>query len=51
MSAVLLPPVSLIGHEGFVDGKVFNIGLQNMHNVCLTWNHHQLKTGYRMLEK
>lgn len=38
-----LTPVPLIGHEGFVDGKVLHVGLQDVHDIRLTGNHHQLR--------
>lgn len=42
LCGALLPPVPVIGHECFVEGKVFHIGLQDVHDIRLTGNHHQL---------
>lgn len=39
----LLTPVPLVGHERFVDSKVLDIRLQDVHDVCLTGNHHELE--------
>jgi len=38
----LLTPVPLVGHEGFVDGKVLDVGLEDVHDIRLTGNHDQL---------
>ncbi|TNN55696.1 hypothetical protein EYF80_034061 [Liparis tanakae] len=38
----LLPPVPLVGHEGFVDGEVLDVGLEDVHDIRLTGNHDQL---------
>lgn len=43
MRGALLTPVPLVGHERFVDRKVLDVGLQDVHNVCLTGNHHELR--------
>lgn len=43
LRGVLLTSVPLIGHEGFVDSKVFDIRFQDVHNICLTGNHHKLR--------
>lgn len=42
LRGVLLPPVPLVGHECFVDGKVLDVGLEDVHDIRLTGNHHQL---------
>lgn len=42
LRGVLLTPVPLIGHERFVYGKVLDVGLQYVHHVGLTGNHHKL---------
>lgn len=47
LRAALLPPVPLVGHEGLVDGKVFDVGLQDVDHVGLAGNHHQLNTSTR----
>lgn len=48
LCGVLLTPVPLVGHECFVDGKVLDVGLQDVHHIHLTGNHHQLgeKSSY-----
>lgn len=42
LGRALLTPVPLVGKEGFVDGKVLHVGLQDVHDIRLTGNHHQL---------
>lgn len=45
LRAALLAPVPLVGHEGLVDGKVLDVGLQDVDHVGLAGHHHQLNTS------
>lgn len=42
LRGALLAAVALVGHEGFVDGEVFDVGLQDVHHVGLAGNHDEL---------
>lgn len=48
LCGALLTPVPLVGHERFVYSKVLDVGLQYVHHIRLTGNHHKLgeKSSY-----
>lgn len=48
LRGALLTSVPLVSHERFVDGEMFHVGFEDVDDVRLTGDHHQLKRGERV---